>query len=420
MQLGDVIGAEGSGDGKPLDGVRVLAAEQMQALPFATQLLARLGADVVKVEHPTHGETGRGAHPAMVDPVGRRVGATFLRNNLGKRSVGLDLKHPRGRELFLALVPRFDVVCDNFRSGTMDRLGLGHDELASHHPAVVTLSISGFGNRIGDLGESPYAAWPAYAAIVEAMSGIYEYRREPGARPRANPVGAFGDISSALFGTIGLLAALRQRDRTGRAQRVDVAMLDALVAMTDIVTNLWSMGVHGPIETEIKSVIDTFPAADGFFVLQLGRLHQFRTLAEVVGHPEWLDDPALADQRAWAERFDAVVRPAIETWAATRTRAEAADALGQAGLAAGPCLRPPEVIEDPHLAARAMIVEVPRTDEVKDPVLVPGNPVKIAGVAEGPETRVPWLGEHTDAVLAGELGLSTDELAALRADGAIG
>ncbi|HLM65777.1 MAG TPA: CoA transferase [Acidimicrobiales bacterium] len=420
MQLGDVIGADGSGDGKPLEGVRVLAAEQMQALPFATQLLARLGADVVKVEHPTHGETGRGAHPAMVDPAGRRVGATFLRNNLGKRSVGLDLKHPRGRELFLALVPRFDVVCDNFRSGTMDRLGLGHDQLASRHPTVVTLSISGFGNRIGDLGESPYAGWPAYAAIVEAMSGIYEYRREPGARPRANPVGAFGDISSALFGTIGLLAALRQRDRTGRAQRVDVAMLDALVAMTDIVTNLWSMGVHGPIETEIESVIDTFPAADGFFVLQLGRLHHFRTVAEVVGHPEWLDDPGFADQGAWVDRFDAVVRPAIEAWAASRTRAQAADALGRAGLAAGPCLRPPEVIDDPHQAARAMIVEVPRTDDVKEPVLVPGNPVKIAGVAEGPETRVPWLGEHTDAVLADELGLSADELDTLRVDGAIG
>jgi crotonobetainyl-CoA:carnitine CoA-transferase CaiB-like acyl-CoA transferase len=197
-------------------------------------------------------------------------------------------------------------------------------------------------------------------------------------------------------------------------------MLDALVAMTDIVTNLWSMGVHGPVEREIHAIIDTFPASDGFVVLQLGRLHQFRTLAEVVGHPEWLEDPRLADQPGWVTHFDDVVRPGLEAWAATRTRGEAADELGRAGIAAGPCLRPPEVIDDPHVAARAMLVEVPRTDDVDEAVLVPGNPVKIAGVADGPESRVPWLGEHTDDVLGAELGLSADELAALRSDGTIG
>jgi formyl-CoA transferase len=420
MQLGDVVNPGAAPHGKPLDGVRVLAAEQMQALPYATQLLARLGADVVKVEHPTQGESGRGAFPAMLDPEGRRVGATFLRNNLGKRSVGLDLKHPEGRDVFLDLVPRFDVVCDNFKAGTMERLGLGDADVRARHPKVITLSLSGFGDRLEGLDDSPYRGWPAYAAIVEAMSGIYEYRREEGRRPRANPVGALGDIGSALFGTIGLLAALRHRDRTGEGQRVDVAMLDALVAMTDIVTNLWSMGVHQSIEKEIKAVIDTFPASDGYFVLQLGRPHQFRKLAEVVGHAEWLDDPRFADQAGWVEHFDEVVRPAIHGWAATRTRTEAADELGKAGLAAGPCLTPPEVIGDPHLAARRMLVEVPRTDDVAEPVLVPGNPVKMSAVADGPETRVPWLGEHTDEVLGAELGLDAGRLAALRASGAIG
>ena len=129
MRLGDVVNPTASDHGKPLEGVRILAAEQMQALPFATQLLARLGADVVKVEHPTAGESGRGAYPFMTDPEGRRVGATFLRNNLSKRSVGLDLKHAEGRELFLRLAPRFDVVCENFKAGTMDRLGLGYDDV---------------------------------------------------------------------------------------------------------------------------------------------------------------------------------------------------------------------------------------------------------------------------------------------------
>src|SRR5262245_928116 len=414
MKLGDVGNADAQRYGKPLDGVRVLAAEQMQALPYGTQLLARLGADVVKVEHPTSGETGRGSFPHVPDPDGRPVGATFLRNNLGKRSVGLDLKHPAGRELFLDLVPRFDVVAENFKAGTMDRLGLGYDVLAARHPGVIWLSLSGFGNT-----DSPYRSWPAYAAIVEAMSGIYEYKREPGQAPRANPVGALGDISSALFGAVGVLAALRHRDRTGRGQRVDVAMLDAVMAMTDIVTNLWSMGVHGPVETEIKAIVDTFAAGDGFFVLQAVRPQHFVALAEVIGRPEWNDDPRFTASGGWIDHADEV-RAAIEAWAAPRTKVEAAAALSAAGLAAGPCLTPPEVIADPHVAARDMLVEVPRSDGVDDAILVPGNPVKLSAMAEGPETRVPWLGERSEAVLAEELGLDRAELVRLREAGVIG
>jgi crotonobetainyl-CoA:carnitine CoA-transferase CaiB-like acyl-CoA transferase len=418
MHLGDVANPEAAPLGKPLDGVRVLAAEQMQALPYATQLLARLGADVVKVEHPGTGESGRGAYPHMLDPEGRKVGATFLRNNLGKRSVALDLKHPEGRELFLALAGRFDVVCENFKAGTMDRLGLGYDDVAAVHPGVIYLSISGFGNAVDALDDSPYQAWPAYAAIVEAMSGIYEYKREPGRRPRANPVGALGDISSALFGTIGVLAALRQRDRTGRGQLVDVAMLDAVMAMTDIVTNMWSLGIHGTIEDEIGAIIDTFACGDGHFVVQAIRPQHFTALAEVIGRPEWNDDPRFATGHDWIAHAGEV-REAVEAWAAGRSRAEAVAALSAAGLAAGPCLTPPEVIADPHVAARHMLVEAPRPDG-GDPVLVPGNPVKLSAAPEGPETRVPWLGEHTAEVLAAELGLDEAELARLRDDGVVG
>jgi crotonobetainyl-CoA:carnitine CoA-transferase CaiB-like acyl-CoA transferase len=414
MRLGEVANADAARWGKPLDGVRVLAAEQMQALPYATQLMARLGADVVKVEHPGTGETGRGSFPHMLDPRGRKIGATFLRNNLGKRSVAIDLKHPDGRELFLSLAPRFDVVCENFKAGTMDRLGLGYDQVAERHPGAVYLSLSGFGN----VGDTPYRSRAAYASIVEAMSGIYEYRREPGRAPRANPVGALGDISSALFGTIGVLAALRHRDRTGRGQMVDVAMLDAVMAMTDIVTNLWSMGIHGSVESEIKAIVDTFAASDGYFVLQAVRPQHFAALAEVVGRPEWNEDPRFTASGGWIDNMDEV-RAAIEGWAASRTKVEAAAALSAAGLASGPCLTPPEVIADPHVAARDMLVEVARTDGVDDPILVPGNPVKMSAVAEGPEARVPWLGEHTDEVLGAELGLGDADFARLRAEGVI-
>ncbi|MBV8159948.1 MAG: CoA transferase [Acidimicrobiia bacterium] len=384
----------------------------MQALPYATQLLGRLGADVVKVEPPA-GESGRGSQPAMLDPRRRPVGATFLRNNLGKRSVAIDLKSDRGRELFLALAPRFDVVAENYKAGTMARLGLGYEAVRAVHPAVIYASVSGFGSD-----GSPYATWPAYASIAEAMSGIYDYTRRPDEPPRANPVGALGDISSALFATIGILAALRHRDVTGDGQHVDVAMLDATVAMTDIVTNLASLGVlRQPYPPPY--ILDTFKASDGWFVLQLVREHQFARLADTVGHPEWSRDARLADRTGWGEHLEDVIRPGIEGWAATRTKREAARQLTAAGVAAGPCHDSEEVMADPHLAARNMLVAMPRTDGVDRPVLVPGNPVKLSRVPEDGPHRVPWVGEHTGEVLAAELGLDGAQLTALADAGII-
>jgi formyl-CoA transferase len=414
MRLGDTANDEATDWGRPLDGVRILAIEQMQALPWATQLLGRLGAEVIKVEHPVTGESGRGALPAMVDPDGRNVGATFLRNNLSKQSVGIDLKKPEGRALIEALLPRVDVLAENFKAGTMSRMGLGYDDLAERHPALVYLSISGFGNTIA----SPYDSWPAYAPIVEAMSGIYEYKRAPGQPPVVAPAGALGDIGTALFGVIGVLAALRHRDRTGHGQYVDIAMLDAMVSMTDIVTNFWSMGLRpegpGPL-----LIMDGFEASDGWFIIQVGREHQFARLAEVVGYPEWLDDERLATRAGWRTHLDDVLRPGINAWAGTRTKLQACTELSAAGVAAGPCNAAPDVIADPHVAARHMLVAMPRTDDVAEPVLVPGNPVKLSKMTEGPETRVPWVGEHTAAVLQTELGLDEAELDRLRTDGVI-
>ena len=412
MQLGDIANAEALLNGKPLDGIRILAAEQMQALPFATQLLARLGADVVKVEHPVDGESGRGAQPAMDDPDGRAVGATFLRNNLNKRSVGLDLKNPRGRELFMDLAGEFDVVGENFKAGTMDRLGLGYETLSAHYPALICVSVSGFGN----LGDSPDRAWPAYAMVPEAMSGLYDYARRGDEPPRVIPAGALGDISSALFTVIGILAAIRHRDATGKGQLVDIAMLDSMIAMTDVITNFYSLGVH---DNTPQSIMTGFQANDGWFAVQVAREHQFAKLAELVGCPEWVDDERFATRRGWAEQLEGVVRPAVEGWASTYTRLECCDMLGNAGIPAGPCFTPAEVIADEHVARRNMLVEMPRVDGVDVPVLIPGNPVKLSAVAEGPETRVPWVGEHTDAVLRAELGLSDDALDSLRAEGVI-
>ncbi len=384
MRLGDVANVGAQQYGKPLDGVRILAAEQMQALPYATQLLARLGADVVKVEHPVHGESGRASTPTMIDPDGRPVGATYLRNNFNKRSVGIDLKQPDGHALFLSLVPKFDVVAENFKPGTMDRMGLGYDTIAQVAPRAVYVSISGFGNTVA----TPYRDWPAYASIVEAMSGIYDYRH-PDEPPVTIPVGALGDISSALFGVIGILAALRHRDHTGVGQYVDIAMFDAMVAMTDIVTNFWSLGVRPEPGKALEVICEGFRASDGFVVAQIVREHQFWNLGDLVGHPEWRDDPRFATRAGWAPVFESEIRPAVDAWASKYTKLEAAALLTGAGVVAGPSNHAADVIADPHVAARHMLVEMPRTDGGADPVLVPGNPVKLSKVSEGPEHARP-------------------------------
>jgi crotonobetainyl-CoA:carnitine CoA-transferase CaiB-like acyl-CoA transferase len=412
VRLGDVANEGAAGYGKPLDGVRVLALEQMQALPYATQLLARLGADVVKIEAPT-GESGRGSQPGMTDPDGRFVGATFLRNNLSKRSVTVNLKADRGRDLVLALAPHFDVFAENFKSGALDRMGLGYDAVAAVHPSVIYTSLSGFG-----ASGSPYTDWPAYASIAESMSGIYDYVLVGDEMPRPNPVGALGDISSGLFATIGILAALRHRDATGEGQRVDIAMYDATVAMTDIVTNFESLGKHRLNEPR-NAILDPFRASDGWFVMQLVREHQLERISQLVGHPEWPTDPRLATREGWAAHLEDMLRPAIEDWASHMTRMEAVEKLSAAGIASAPVQTAPEVVVDPHLQGRHMLVEMERSDGVERPVLIPGNPVKLSKVAEGPESRVPWLGEHTRAILTDELGLDAATIDALVADGGI-
>lgn len=415
MRIGAVENPERGAWGKPLEGVRILAAEQMQALPYATQLLAHLGAEVVKVEPPGRGETGRASQPSLVDADGRRVGATYLRNNLNKKSVTLDLKTDEGRALFRELLPHFDVVAENFTPGTMTRLGLDYGSLKDEHPALVYVSISGFGH----LAQSPYRAWPAYAPAVEAMAGLYEPTRRAGEPPPVVIAGALGDNGAALFATIGILAALQHRARTGLGQYVDISMYDSMLALADMIPQLHSMGAPPEWATGGSiGIVAGFAARDGHFVVSVLREHHFEKLAHLVGHPEWLGDPRFADRQGWARQVPGVVRPAIEAWAQGMTRREACAALAREGIAAGPSQLAADIIDDPHVAARHMLIEVPRSDGERD-MLVVGNPVKLSRSQEGPVSPFPRLGEHTDEVLSGLLGLDAERLASLRERGVI-
>ena len=415
MRVGEQRYPERGAWGRPLEGVRVLAVEQMQALPYATQLMSHLGAEIVKIEHPVRGDTGRASNPFLVDEDGRRVGATFLRHNLSKKSVALDLKHQAGRELFLRLVPRFDIVAENFRAGSMRALGLGYENLSALHPGLVYVSLSGFGN----LEPSPYAAWPAYAPVAEAMGGLYEPNRRGDEPPPVVVAGALGDNATALFGVIGTLAALRQRDRTGLGQHVDVAMYDSMIAMADMVPFLHSMGAPAHMASSgSTALVGAFRAKDGFFVVAVFREHMFEKLCRILGREEWLRDERLADRRGWAKHTEDLIRPALESWARDKTRLQACEALCAEGIVAGPSHTAADIEADPHVELRNMLIEVPRPDAQR-PYRTIGNPVKMSRLAEGPVGSFPRLGQHTAQVLREELGLGADELARLRSEGVI-
>jgi crotonobetainyl-CoA:carnitine CoA-transferase CaiB-like acyl-CoA transferase len=411
MRLGETANDGARAFGRPLDGVRVIALEQMQALPFATQLMARMGAEIIKVEEVGRGDSGRTATPTMTRENGEKVGATFLRNNLGKESVAIDFQSDRGRQLVLDLSRKADIVCENLGPGKAKRLDLDYETMSADHPELIYLSISGFGND----GLSPYEKWPAYASVAESMSGIYEYSRRPHQPPIINPVGGLGDTGSGMFGVIGVLAALRHRDATGLGQHVDVSMFDSMVAICDLAVNYWSMGQFREPDQEfdLPLILDSFQSADGWFIVQIVRDHQFERLANLVGHPEWVGDERFATRQGWRDHVEPVIRPAVEAWAADKTKLDAARMFAESGIAAAPCSSAADVAQDPHVALHNMLVELERTDGVDQPVLVAGNPIKMSKVAEGPERFVPMMGEHTASVLGSVLGLddaAIDEL----------
>lgn len=414
MRLGEIKNAE-RGSRKPLHGIRILALEQMQALPYATQLMAQLGADVVKVEHPRTGDSGRGASPAIIDFDGRRVGATYLRNNLSKRSIAIDLKTPEGRDLVMRLVPGFDVVCENFTPGTVTRLGLDYDSLRTLRADLVYCSLSGFGQR----GTSPYADYPAYAPVVEAMAGLYEPTRREGEPPETVVAGALGDNAAGLFSVIGMLTALRHRDQTGEGQLVDISMYDSMIALTDMVPFLDSMDAPAKWATSGSlGIVKGFRASDGYFVIAVLRRHHFERLARLLDQPSWLEDPRLAELEDWARETETLIRPALERWAADKSKQEAATLLAREGIAAGASQTAADLVGDAHVAERNMLIEVDRPDADK-PIQIVGNPVKLSASSEGPVGRFPMLGEQTAEILREELATTPDEIEDLARKGIV-
>lgn len=394
----------------PLEGVRVLDLTRVLAGPFCTMMLADLGAEVVKVEVPGVGDDSRGFGPF-------RNGKSlyYITINRGKKSVALDLKKDEGKALLLRLAKKSDVVVENFRPGTMEKLGLGWEILKKENPRLIYAAVSGFGHS------GPDSRKPAYDILVQARGGMMSITGWPSSPPTRVGMST-GDITAALFAASGVLSALYQREKTGQGQKVDVAMLDCQLAILE--NALVRYQVEGkapaPLGTRHPTItpFQAFRASDAWFVVAVGNDSLWKTFCEALDRPDLLADPRFSTNGDRTKNITDLI-PELERVFARRTAAEWIDLLEGAGVPSAPVNSVDKVMQDPQLNARNMLVTV--EDPEVGIVTIPGNPIKMESLAES-RTRppAPGIGQDTEEVLSGLLGLSPAQIGKLRESGALG
>ncbi|MFE3140862.1 CaiB/BaiF CoA transferase family protein [Streptomyces scopuliridis] len=396
-----------------LDGVRVLDLTNVLAGPFAGYQLALQGADVLKVEMPGSGDLARqlGADRALGDDL---LGASFLAQNAGKRSLTVNLKDPDGREALLRAVRESDVLLENFRPGVMERLGLGWKTLRTENPALVYCAISGFGQT------GPMRDRPAYDQIIQGLSGMMSVTGTAEATPlRAGfPV---ADTLGGMAAAYAVAAALVRRGRTGEGAFVDVSMLEsALTAMGWVTSNYLITGREPrPMGNEnfTAAPSGTFRTGAGHLNIAANRQQQFTTLCRLIGREDLTSDPRFSHPADRKTHRDAL-RAEVESALAARPAAEWEEILSDAGVPAARVLSVPDALDLDHLAARAFVHTLPFPDGRERPLKVLGSPLRVDDEPAAPAGPPPLLGEHTDAVLA-ELGYTPAQIAALRERGAV-
>jgi CoA:oxalate CoA-transferase len=383
---------------RPLDGVKVLDLARVLSGPLCAAMLGDLGAEVIKVEHPRGGDDSRSFGP-FIDGESNY----FMMLNRGKRSVALDLKSDEGRAFVHALVAQVDVVVENFRPGVTERLGLDFATLREINPRLVYVSISGFGQ------EGPLAQRAAYDHIIQAMSGIMTVTGWPDGPPTR--VGdAVADVLAGIYGAFGALAALRTRDRTGEAQHVDVAMLDAMFSL-QLISAIELLGGDRPTRHgnahPISAPMDAYAAADGEVVIAVANDSLFSRLATALERPDLIDDERFATDPARL-RHQGPLREAIEAWTSRRTVDEVVDGLAAHGIPVAPVRDLGTALHAPEARERGVLSSAPHPAGGSIEVLQ--QPVRFSGWRNDPDTRAPRLGEHT-AEVAAELGLAPAEAA---------
>lgn len=416
MRAWSMAETTGASRGALLRGVRVLDLTQIVSGPAATLMLADMGAEVIKVERPRTGEPYRHEGRVIATDAGK-VTANFLRFSRSKRSLTLDLKQPAGRDLFLQLVARSDVLVENFSSGVMDRLGLGYADLSAANPRLIHASISGFGRH--DVLPGPFSDLPAYAIIAEAYAGLLDQVGESLDRPPHWLGFAMADLAAGIFAFGGIVAALFDRERTGRGARLDVAMHDAATFMNEQALCLYSAtgelmrrGVYG-----YQAPWGVFAVRDGYVALAVMGNEQWTALCEVSGAPELAMDPRCASGALRAQHMTDVIEPRLSAWLATHDRDEVIRGLQARGVPSAPVNTAADLFSCAQVEAHRMLVEVDHP--VAGRVKTVGNPIKIQGMTDDRPTPPAVLGADTAHILRELLRLEDATIADLHSRGVI-
>ena len=394
----------------PLEGITILDLTWVLAGPYASMVLCDLGAEVIKAERPPYGDIARTTGP-LIDG----ESCYFFSINRGKKSIAIDLAREEGKELFLRLVEKVDVVMENFTPGTMDGLGLGYETLRRRNPRLIFAATSGFGQT------GPDRTRPALDIVVQGMGGVMSITGHPGGPP-TRPGLSLGDIAAGLFTAIGVIAALRERDRSGEGQMVDVSMLDCQIAILEnAFMRYFATGqVPGPIGTRhpLATPFQAFPTKDGWLVLALswGVENQWELFCALIGRPDLIYDERF--ETSWQRtEHHAELEPILNDALRQRTTEEWLREFDAIGLPCGPLNNIAQAAALPQVKARQMLVEVEHPVIGKMPM--PNTPVKLSRTPGGVKGTSPAVGQHTDEVLRALLGMSDGEIGRLRAAGVI-
>ena len=396
---------------RPLDGIRVLDLSRVLAGPWCTQLLADLGAEVIKIERPGSGDDTRHWGPPWHGEGDRRVAAYFLSCNRGKKSAAIDFAQPDGAGLVRKLAEKADVVVENFKVGGLSKFGLDAAKLRAANPRLIYASITGFGQ------DGPYADRAGYDFIIQGMGGMMSVTGLPDGEPGGGPMRAgvaIADLFTGMYACAAILASLYAREKTGEGTTIDMALFDTqLAVMANQASNTLISGKDPPRQGNTHPNIvpyQPFEAADQPIIIAVGNDRQFARLADICGHPEWVGDERFASNGARVANRSDMVRLVTDV-IREKPAAEWLDQLEAAGIPAGPINLVTQALSDVQAQHRQMVRTIAGTPLV-------GSPIRLDGQRADSDLPPPALGEHTDEVLSGLL--NGDELAELRASGVIG
>jgi crotonobetainyl-CoA:carnitine CoA-transferase CaiB-like acyl-CoA transferase len=391
----------------PLKGVKVFDLTRVLAGPTCVQMLGDLGADVIKIEKPGSGDDTRGFAPPYMP--GTKESAYFVGANRNKRSVTLDIAKPEGQAIALRLIADSDILVENFKVGALAKYGLGYEQLHGRFPGLIYCSITGFGQT------GPYATRPGYDSLIQAMGGVMSLTGEPDGQPQKVGI-PLADLFAGLYGCIGILAALRHRDATGRGQQIDIGMLDTHVAwLANQGMNYLATGEDPPrLGNQHPNIVpyQVFATSDGYVVLSVGNDPTFKRFCENVGLVHLLSDARFATNAARVENRRLVTDTLTPVMKA-KTSAEWVERLEALKIGCGPINTLRQVFADPQVQARGVVVHMPHAATPQG-VDVIANPVRLSESPPDYRLPPPVLGQHTDDVLSERLGLDADEIAALR------